>query len=263
MISYSRVVKSLQVVVMTAQIPLQLVQPLRYSSGLFVVHTGVRGLVSSIETLAYQRLFSLAYVEGAAKSGKTHLGVYLVGHLQSKGRPARMLSGEDVAEWYASGFDGQPLREGETIIIDDGDLFLEVISKNRQSGVFTDLTERMLQIDGTLVVLGALPPEKIACSQQIKSRLNSGLHLVIDGPEESDLDALLDLIAKQRGMQLTESKRAYLLRRVARTLPALVECVEKVEDTSDLSGSRTAYNVLADATAQDATGQPLFDRKIA
>ena len=248
---------------MTAQMPLQLVQPLRYSSGLYLAHSGVKKLISSIETLAYQRVFSLAYVQGTAKSGKTHLGVYLVGQLQNLGKPARLVAGIDLPEWYAAGFGGEPLQEGETVIIDDGDLCFEEISKNRQSGIFTDLTERMLQIDGTVVVLGARSPEELACSQQIKSRLNSGVHLVIGGPAESELDGLLNLITKQRGLQLTESKRSYLLRRVTRTLPALVECVEKVEDTGDLSSSRTAYNVLADAVALEPVTLPLLDRKIA
>ena len=111
---------------MAAQIPLQLVQPLRYSSGSFLVHRGVADLVTSVEALSYQRVFSLSYIQGAQKSGKTHLGVYLVGHLQSRGRSARMVASEGVADWYAHGFDGEPLQEGETIVIDDGDIFLEM-----------------------------------------------------------------------------------------------------------------------------------------
>ena len=248
---------------MAAQIPLQLVQPIRYSSGSFLVHRGVADLVTSVEALSYQRVFSLSYIQGAQKSGKTHLGVYLVGHLQSRGRSARMVASEGVADWYAHGFDGEPLQEGETIVIDDGDIFLEKISKSSQSGIFMDLTEQLYRVDGTLVILGACGPENLACSKQIKSRLNSGLHLVMGGPAEADLDMLLNIITKQRGLQLTESKRSYLLRRVTRTLPALVECVEKVEEPGDFSSSRTSFTILADAVAQEDATLPLFERKIA
>jgi chromosomal replication initiation ATPase DnaA len=248
---------------MPAQLPLQLVQPLRYSSSAFLVHRGVVGVVNGVVTLAYQRVFSLTYVQGSPKSGKTHLGVYLVGHLQSKGKPARMIACEDVSDWYTEGFGGEALRVGETIVIDDGDTFLEDISNTSQSGVFMDLTEQLHRVDGTLVILGAKSPEKIACTKQIKSRLNSGLHLVTGDPHEEDLDALLNFITKQRGLQLSDSKRSYILRRVTRTLPALVECVEKVEETGDFSSTRTSFHVLADAVSQEAPTLPLVDRKLA
>jgi chromosomal replication initiation ATPase DnaA len=124
-----------------------------------------------------------------------------------------------------------------------------------------DLTEKLSQVDGTLVVLGSSSPEKIECTKQIRSRLNSGLHLVLEGPADDELDSLLNFITKQRGLQLSDSKRAYLLRRVARTLPALVECVEKVEETGDFTSSSTSFTVLAEAVSHETENRPLFDRK--
>jgi len=246
---------------MGAQLPLQLVQPLRYSSSAFLVHRGVVNVITSLVTLAYQRVFSLAYVQGASKSGKTHTGVYLVGHLKERRKPARLLGRDEVAAWYQSEFRAQPLREGETIVLDDGDLLLEDLSRNNQSGIFMDLTEQLSQVDGTLVILGSVGPEKIECTKQIRSRLNSGLHLVLEEPADAELDTLLNLITKQRGLQLSDSKRGYLLRRVSRTLPALVECVEKVEETGDFSSASTSFTVLADAISQESDNLPLFDRK--
>ena len=246
---------------MGAQLPLQLVQPLRYSSSAFLVHWGVANVITSLVTLAYQRVFSLAYVQGASKSGKTHTGVYLVGHLKERRKPARLLGRDEVAAWYESEFRAQPLREGETIVLDDGDLLLEDLSRNNQSGIFMDLTEQLSQVDGTLVILGSVGPEKIECTKQIRSRLNSGLHLVLEEPADAELDTLLNLITKQRGLQLSDSKRGYLLRRVSRTLPALVECVEKVEEIGDFSSASTSFTVLADAVSQESDNLPLFDRK--
>jgi len=246
---------------MGAQLPLQLVQPLRYSSNAYLVHRGVADIITSLVTLAYQRIFSLAYVQGPSQSGKTHAGVYLVGHLNEKRKPARMISRDEVASWYESEFLSRPLGLGETIVLDDGDQVLEELSRNNQSGIFMDLTEKLSQVDGTLVILGSAGPERIECTKQIRSRLNSGLHLVLEGPADAELDALLNLITKQRGLQLSDGKRAYLLRRVARTLPALVECVEKVEETGDFSSSSTSFTVLADAVSQDSAILPLFDRK--
>jgi chromosomal replication initiation ATPase DnaA len=246
---------------MGTQLPLQLVQPLRYSSNAYLVHRGVADLVSSLVTLSYQRVFSLAYVQGPLKSGKTHTGVYLVGHLTEKLKPARLIARDEVAAWYESQFYSQPLREGETIVLDDGDLLLEELSRKNQSGIFMDLTEKLSQVDGTLLVLGSANPENIECSKQIRSRLNSGLHLLMEGPADAELDSLLNFITKQRGLQLSDSKRGYILRRVSRTLPALVECVEKVEETGDFSSASTSFTVLADAVSQETENLPLFDRK--
>lgn len=248
---------------MTAQIPLQLVQPIRYSSAHFLVHSGVVGVITSLVTLSYQRVFSLAYVEAEAKGGKTHTGVYLVGHLQSKGRPARLVHGDTLPEWYAAGCGGEALRGGETVVIDDGDLLLEELSHASRSGIFMDLVEQLGQLDGTLVILGATCPTAIKCSKQIRSRLDAGLHLALTGPSEAELDSLLNLITKQRGIQLTESKRSFILRRVSRTLPALVECVERVEDLGDSASSRTSFEALAGALEQEPRNLPLFDRKTA
>ena len=247
---------------MVAQLPLQLVQPLRYSSSAYLVHRGVSDIITSLEALAYQRVFSLAYVQGGPKCGKTHLGVFLVGYLQAKGKAARMVSREELAEWYASEFRSAPLKPGETVVLDDGDVVLEAISQTNQSGIFMDLTEKLIQMDGTLVIMGAATPEQISCTKQIRSRLNSGVHLVLEGPTEEELDTLLNLITKQRGLQLSEAKRGYILRRVSRTLPALVECVERVEEPRELSSTRTSFNVLADAVSLECDFEPQVDRKL-
>lgn len=248
---------------MVAQLPLQLVQPLRYSSSAYLVHRGVADVISSLETLAYQSVFSLAYVRGGSRCGKTHLAVYLVGHLAAKRKPARMVSREEIAEWYATEFRAIPLRQGETIVLDDGDQVLEEISRTNQSGIFMDLTEKLSQVDGTLIIVGAAAPEALSCTKQIRSRLDAGVHLVMEGPADDELDALLDMITKQRGIQLSESKRGYILRRVARTLPALVECVEKVEEPRELSSTRTSFHVLAEAVSQESPTPPISDRKSA
>ena len=246
---------------MVAQLQLQLVQSLRYSSNAYLVHRGVVELIASLETLSYQRVFSLGYVQGAPRTGKTHLGVHLVGALTHKGRPARMVSREEMVEWFATEVRSQPLGYGETIVLDDGDVLLEEISRTNQSGIFMDLTEKLIQVDGTLVILGSAAPDKIACTKQIQSRLNSGLFFGIDAPVDSELAPLLDLIAKQRGFQLSESKKGFIVRRVSRTLPALVECIEKVEEPRGLSAPCTSFNALSEAVGQQPEIAPSNDHK--
>jgi chromosomal replication initiation ATPase DnaA len=167
-----------------------------------------------------------------------------------------------MAEWFTTELRSTPLRQGETIVIDDGDVLLEEISRRNQSGIFMDLTEKLIQVDGTLVILGSAAPEKIACTKQIQSRLNSGLFFGIDAPVDSELAPLLDLIAKQRGIQLSEAKKGFILRRVSRTLPALVECIEKVEEPRELSAPITSFNALSEAVYQQPESAPPDGRKL-
>ena len=233
---------------MSAQLSLTLSQSIAYSSASFVEHAGVRDVVSTVRLLASQRGFSLVYIMGAHGAGKTHLGVFLAGMLQAEqGRDVRLVHASDLAEWFTEELSEHPFVGGEVLILDDADAFLEQALGNGQSGIFVDVVERLANADGCLVLFGTARADRLVCSPQAKSRIESGLHMILGNPEDGDLDGLLDRITKQRGLLLKESKRSYILRRVPRTLPALVECVERLEEGSDFSSASTSYQNLSGA----------------
>lgn len=236
-------------VFMTEQLSLELVQPLRYSSSAFFVHTGVEGVVRTVTTLSSKRTFSITYIRGEKYSGKTHLGVYLAGKHQERNGRARLIAGSGLARWFSEELPGAPIQAWELVVIDDAHLCL---SEGMCQGMLVDLIERISRQKGSLVLIGAADPEAIPTSPQLRSRLNAGLHLAIAGPKEAELDPLLDLITKQRGLQLTESKRAYVLKRVERTIPALVDCVERVEDGASLGDASTSFHKLSEALTGEA-----------
>lgn len=233
---------------MSSQLPLSLSQPIRYSSATFLEHAGVQAAVTAVLTLAQQRGFALLYIMGEPRAGKTHLGVYLVGKLQhEQQRDARLVDGAQLRRWYSEELPQAPFQAGAVVMIDDIDLFLEGDEGRKHAGIFVDIAERLALAEGTLVLLASRKPEKLACSSQAKSRIEAGIHLLLGDPQDADLDLLLDLITKQRGLQLKESKRSYLLRRVTRTLPALVECVDRLEDGGDFASPSTSYELLSGA----------------
>jgi len=233
---------------MSSQLPLTLSQPLRYSSATFLEHAGTQAAVTAVLTLAQQRGFALLYIMGERHAGKTHFGVYLVGKLQyEQQRDARLVDGSELKRWYSEELSERPLQAGEVLIIDDIDTFLEGEEGRTHAGIFVDIVERLANADGTLVLLASRRPEKLACSSQAKSRIEAGIHMMLGDPKETDLDMLLDLITKQRGLQLKESKRSYLLRRVTRTIPALVECLNRLEEGSDCCDTSTSFTALSGA----------------
>ena len=229
---------------MIEQLPLGLVQPLRYSSSAFLVHAGVSEVVRTVTTLASTRAFSITYIQGGACSGKTHLGVYLAGKHHERNGRARLIAGGEFARWFSEELRGAPIQAWELVVIDDADLCL---GEGACQGMLVDLIERIARQKGSLVLIGAADPEAIATSSQLRSRLNAGLHLALGGPKEEELDRVLDLITKQRGLQLSEPKRAYILKRVERTIPALVGCVERVEEGASQGDASTSFDKLSEA----------------
>lgn len=233
---------------MSAQLPLQLSHSIRYSSLDFLEHAGVSEVVATVLAIAaHKRKFSLIYLQGEKLSGKTHTGVYIVGRVQELARNARLLRGPDLGEWFVDELPTNPFRAGELCVIDDADIFLENAQSQGQAGLFVDIVERLAHANGTLVLLGTTTPDKITTSSQAQSRIGAGMHLVLGNPVEADLNQLLHMITKQRGLQLTEGKCAYILRRVPRVIPALVECIERLEEGNDFTEASTSFHLLSEA----------------
>ncbi len=204
--------------------------------------------------LSRARLFSSVYIQGDAATGKTHLGVYVIGKVRDEGRCARLISGPSLVQWFAHEVTAEPLLPGEVVVLDDADLHLESAQDNNQAELFIDLVERVLAVAGTLVLCGQAAWESLRCSPQAKSRLAAGMALSIGAPDESALDGILDAIAKQRGLALSEAKRAFLLRRIVRTVPGLVECVARVAEGSvDSIRASTSFGALSEALTSGRT----------
>jgi chromosomal replication initiation ATPase DnaA len=231
---------------MSEQLALNLDKTIRFLAANFLLHSGITKLCSDLETILTRRTFSLAYVVGAKRSGKTHLAAYLEHRMQSAGKAARTAPGRDLLEWYREKLSARPLCPGEVVIIDDADDFLTRSHDDGTAGVFVDIVERARSVKGAVVLLGAEEPESLKVGAQAKSHLVAGLYLRIGNPVEAELDALLDAITKQRGILLTDAKRSYVLKRVPRDIGGLVDCIERVREPGDGSFS-TSFHVLAGA----------------
>lgn len=232
---------------MNPQLALQFSHALRYSSDSFLVHQGVQGVVDTVMLLARESRSSMVYVSGGESSGKTHLGVYLTAALRACDVRARFLAAEEASAWLNGESERHALEFGECVVIDDADLF---IARHGESGIISDLTERVRQVHGLLVMLGGRSIPELKASGQVKSRLEAGIVLFIDAPAENDLDKLLASIARQRGVRLTQSKRSFILRRVARTLPSLVEYVNRLGDVGRQAYLSTSFGVLSEAASE-------------
>jgi chromosomal replication initiation ATPase DnaA len=232
---------------MSPQLTLKLSSLLRFSSDSFIVHAGVASIVTAVERLATKRRFGMLYIEGERCSGKTHLGVYLAGRMQELRRSVRFVSADELGAWFLEDLPKNPLRQGEVILIDDADLF---IARQGDSRVLVDLIEQLQSQKGLLVFLGAARLARLVeAGPKNRSPLDAALSLSIASPDEGMADSLLAAIARQRGLKLTEFKRAYILKRITHTLPALVECANRLEGPQEGEPLSTSRRVLAEAAS--------------
>ena len=232
---------------MSPQLTLKLSSLLRFSSDSFLVHAGVAPIVTAVERLASKRRFSMLYIDGERGSGKTHLGVYLAGRMQELGRSVRFVSADELGEWFLEDLPKTPLQQGEVILIDDTDLF---VSRQGDSRVLGDLIEQLQSHKGLLIMLGTVPLLKLAeGNRKNRSPLDAALSLSVAAPEEELADSLLAAIARQRGLKLTESKRAYILKRIVHTLPALVEYANRLEGPQEGAPLSTSMRALAETAS--------------
>lgn len=211
---------------MPRQLRLKLAQSLRYSSDSFILHEGAQSVVDGVLRLASTGRFSVLYVRGEQGSGKTHLGVYLAGHLQEASFPVRFLAASHVAEWCVEDLSREPIREREMLIIDDADTFL---ASEVQSGVFSELLERLRGKRGGLLLLGVTPLSEIKTGKENRSRLEAAVSLELGAPQSSVRAALLAAILQQRGRRLSNTKRALALREEPQSLQTLVRFVDALE----------------------------------
>lgn len=208
------------------QLTLDLVQPLSYSSERFQIHAGVEPVVEAIDSLATRRSFACAYVQGARQSGKTHLGVYLCGQRQGRRGAVRMVAAGDLRRWCVEELPREPVLPWELVVLDDAD---RALSEPACHGILVDLIERVARQKGFLLLLGSADPGDLCTSPQLRSRLNAGVHVRIGPPHEDELDRLITRIAQQRGLRISGRQRAAALKRIGRTVEAVVAWVERVE----------------------------------
>jgi len=229
---------------MKTQLTLTFGETLAYSSETFVAHSGVREISETLVTLAAERRFALVYIHGLTNSGKTHLSVYCAGLLQSLGRAVDVVAPDAAKDWFIRSQLRKRSKPNSSLFIDDAERW---IANPDSEGGFTAVADAVLQAQGLLVLLSAVPASELHASVQIRSRLAAGVQLQIGSPEERDLDLILQAMSAQRGLKLTESKRRFILSRVTRTVPALADYMTRLYKTGQQSSSSTSFEVLASA----------------
>ncbi|MDR3418559.1 MAG: DnaA/Hda family protein, partial [Nevskia sp.] len=145
----------------------------------------------------------------------------------------------------------------DMLCLDDVD---GVLLDRRHALVLLRLIDAVHAHGGHCVLVAAAAPDSLPLAPlpDLRTRLAACAVFGLKPLGDADLRALLRLRARARGLELPEDVAEYLLRRLPRSVPALLEALEQL-DRGSLSAQRRltipfAQQVLARSDARTAPG---------
>lgn len=228
------------------QLGLLLANRLSYSSKNFFEHAGVKECFQNSLAALNSPLFSICYITGAPRYGKTHLSIKLSDTLMADEYLPKFVEGEEFASWLTTQFPKSTFTSLDRIIIDDADKYFASI-KPGASGPFVNFIETLRRASAGVVLLSRTPIEELPCDEHVKSRLLPGEGYQLTSPSEEDTETLVRLMAEQRGIKLKERKVGFLVRRLRKDIPSIEDYFERVMHLSRVFGQRIQYPLLNDA----------------
>lgn len=203
------------------QLPLPLKHALAYRAEGFFRHDGVRDLCFGLEAVLSRPGFQLTIVSGRRLSGKTHLAVWLSSILARLGSGVSWVDGRDLIERISQ------IEPRGPLLIDDGQIYFSQVSPG-ESGPFVRLVEDFRRSGQKIFLFNALEQKVFACDEHIQSRLNAAAGFTIGRPAEHDLETILLAMARQRGIDLPQTRLRFLLKRVGHSIEALDVLLDQV-----------------------------------
>jgi len=185
-------------------------------------------LVEQVRRLAAGGPPHLLYCWGATGSGKTHLLQAACRHASTLERGAAYLSLCEIRRLQPAVLEGW--EQYQLVCLDDVDA---AAGDAVWEEALFHLYNRLLERGNNLLVSAAAPPAQLAIGlPDLKSRLGAApvyqLHRLDD---EQSLQAMR-LRASERGFELPEETGRYLLRRLPRDLPVLMDLLERLDSAS-------------------------------
>jgi chromosomal replication initiation ATPase DnaA len=232
--------------IVTEQLSLQIIPRLSYSAENFVLHAGLQKIVASVAYSLTSNDYSLCWINGGHRSGKTHFSIYLSEQLIKLGLPGRLLIGQDLYAWLDSRFERPEVAQGEVLIVDDAqDFFLSDYAL--QSDAFVGLVEEMRNVNGKLIFLSSSHFSEFKCDAHTMSRLKAGHVFNIENPEESNIQAILFSMARQRGLALNDKRLNFVSKRMRRDIASIESYLGRVSLISNTLNKSVTRPLLNDA----------------
>jgi chromosomal replication initiation ATPase DnaA len=227
------------------QIPLALNTQVVYEPDKYFLHSGVKEVWDNLKALLDQKKYRSSFIYGQQRSGKTHLALSLAAYCESLSYKTEYIAGEEFGERANFGLSRSSFK-ANVFLIDDIDLYLQTVEPGG-SGLFVNFIESQRKKGAFVIFFSGTRIENLPCDQHITSRLNEGRGFEIAQPDEAELPLLLDYLARQRGFKLKEQHKAYVMRRLERSVSAFEYLLTRLEEILKSDDSKVGYGLLKQA----------------
>jgi chromosomal replication initiation ATPase DnaA len=220
------------------QVKLSFPQTINYSLSNFHLHAGIKPcfehLLAAAKNPGEVRPIVLS---GAERVGKTHMLIALSQQLEADGVSPLLLAYEDL-QGFVQGADWREfLSTVQVCLIDDFDCFVDDLVRWNNISVAVDLFEACKQTGTKLIVSSRqLLPDFSDLDPHIRSRLSAATWLELGKPSEADIPAMLDLLARQRGLKLSQRQITFLCRRLRQDLGSIEKYLTRLISWSEVAG---------------------------
>ncbi|MGH8595572.1 MAG: DnaA regulatory inactivator Hda, partial [Gammaproteobacteria bacterium] len=165
---------------------------------------------------------------GGAGVGKSHLLQAAIRHAHQRGLVSMYVPLKEVLRFNPSMLEN--LERIDAIAIDDLDLAAG--DKGWETALFA-LYNRCVAAGTQLLYSANNPPQHLPIAlADLRSRLAAALIYQLVQSDDREKQEILAALARSRGIDLGEPVCAFLLRRLPRTLPALVAALEQLDAAS-------------------------------
>jgi len=185
-------------------------------------------LIDSLRQLVNEKKFAVIYLWGASGSGKSHLLQAACQHLGESSESATYLPLIELLQYPVSMLDG--MQNMPVVCVDD----LQAISHNSQwqQGLF-HLFNQVYERGGRLLFSATASPRELGIDlQDLVSRLEWGPVFHLQSLQDEQKIEVLQLRARQRGLELDIEPAKYLLNRFPRDLNALFAVLDTLDTAS-------------------------------
>lgn len=179
---------------------------------------------------------TLIFLSGAKESGKTHLASAAIHLCEKLGRTIGYFAMNDLAESsdaHEALF--EELSDFDVVILENIDRWLTA-SKDfapvREEALFNLFNQFKLSGQQLLLTARTSPANLAVSLPDLKSRLQSGLSLVLSPLNDSEKQTMLQSAAKERGLEMGEEISSFIIRRSGRNMGQLFSVLDRLDRAS-------------------------------
>lgn len=218
-------------------LPLELLP--RFTFDDLVVHRGNQKALAGIQSAytALERPLPFLFLHGPPGTGKTHILHALANHLKSLAvdtEPGIMLVEPQGSRPQFPALEAlvsealEPAQELYAVAVDD----VHLVNETNSAHLWT-VANKLTRIGSALILAGRASPQRMfANNPHLQTRVLSGLVFGLDAPEDPERMLILDKMARDKNVRISQETFHYLISRKSRNVKDLANLLDILDKAS-------------------------------